>query len=87
MDTRAEIGVTTEKGTIYSVYCNLNGDVKNAGRILLENYNDYEVYIDRANNKRYFKNGIEDFMMFYDNNGKEAVYHIRTGEGYYKGRR
>ena len=80
MDTRAEIGVTTEKGTIYSVYCNLNGDVKNVGRILLENYNDYELvrklvsYGDIYELKKYIDNGI-----FNRNESREetTIYDIR----------
>ena len=34
-----------------------------------EKYNDYDVYLDEANNKRYFKDGTEDFKMFFYNNG------------------
>ena len=39
----------------------------------LESNNEYDIYLDLANNKRYFKNGIEDFRMFYDNNGQSAI--------------
>ena len=39
----------------------------------LEKYNDYDVYIDEANNKRYYKNGIEDIFMFLNNNGVSAI--------------
>jgi len=39
----------------------------------LESNNEYDIYLDLANNKRYFKNGIEDFQMFYNNNGEPAV--------------
>ena len=41
-----------------------------------EKYNDYDVYIDEANNKRYFKNGAEDFFMFIENNGVDAINYI-----------
>lgn len=38
-----------------------------------EKYNDYDVYLDEANNKRYFKNGIENLFMFIENNGIDAI--------------
>ena len=39
----------------------------------IESNNEYDIYLDSANNKRYFKNGIEDFKMFYENNGQSSV--------------
>ena len=39
----------------------------------IEKENDYDVYLDLANNKRYFKNNIEDFKMFFENNGQAAT--------------
>ena len=41
-----------------------------------EKYNDYDIYLDEANNKRYFKNGTEDFFMFIKNNGVSAIRYI-----------
>ena len=38
-----------------------------------EKYNEYDVYLDEANNKRYFKNGIENLFMFLENNGVSAI--------------
>lgn len=38
-----------------------------------EKYKDYDVYYDEANNRRYFKNGKEDLLMFIENNGFDAV--------------
>lgn len=38
-----------------------------------ERYNEYDVYLDEANNKRYFKNGIENLLMFFENNGISAI--------------
>lgn len=38
-----------------------------------EKYNDYDVYLDEANNTRYFKNGQEDYIMFLENNGVSAI--------------
>lgn len=38
-----------------------------------EKYNEYDVYLDEANNKRYFKNGIENIQMFLENNGESAI--------------
>ena len=66
MDTRSKIGVMNEKGTINSVYCHLNGDIENVGRLLLENYNDYELasklvsYGDIYELKKYIDKGIFD---------------------------
>lgn len=34
---------------------------------------DYEVYLDEAGNKRYFKNGIENYYLFFTKNGIDAV--------------
>ncbi|MBR5369855.1 MAG: hypothetical protein IK137_00965 [Bacilli bacterium] len=38
-----------------------------------EKYNDYDVYLDEANNKRYFKDGKENYFMFLENNGVSAL--------------
>ena len=38
-----------------------------------EKYNDYDLYLDEANNKRYFKNGQENYFMFLENNGVSAI--------------
>ena len=38
-----------------------------------EKYNDYDVYLDETNNKRYFKNGKENYFMFLKNNGVSAI--------------
>lgn len=38
-----------------------------------EKYKDYDVYYDEANNRRYFKNGKEDLLMFMENNGLDAL--------------
>ena len=34
---------------------------------------DYEIYLDEASNKRYFKNGKEDYFLFFAKNGVDAV--------------
>lgn len=40
--------------------------------IYIEDYLDYKVYLDRENNiKHYLKNGVEDFLMLYKNNGED----------------
>jgi len=39
----------------------------------IDKYNDYDVYLDEVNNKRFFKNGIEDFNMLFINNGTDAT--------------
>lgn len=38
-----------------------------------EKSNGYDIYLDEANNKRYFKNGKEDYQMFLLNNGVNAL--------------
>ena len=38
-----------------------------------EKLGDYEIYLDEANNKRYFKEGKEDYFMFLSKNGIDAV--------------
>lgn len=38
-----------------------------------EKKDEYDVYLDEANNKRYFKDGKEDFQMFFLNNGVDAI--------------
>ena len=64
MDIKAKIGVINERGTIDSVYCSLDGDIENVGRLLLENYNDYALasklvsYGDIYRLKKYLDKGI-----------------------------
>ena len=38
-----------------------------------EKLGDYEIYLDEASNKRYFKNGIEDYFLFFAKNGIDDV--------------
>ena len=38
-----------------------------------EKENDYDIYLDEANNKRYFKNGNENYFLFFKKNGVDAV--------------
>ena len=38
-----------------------------------EEKDNYSIYLDESNNTRYFRNGIEDFNMFLNNNGKNAI--------------
>lgn len=43
-------------------------------REILKNENGYQVILDRSTNyKHYFKNDVEDFIMFFLNNGKEEM--------------
>ena len=37
------------------------------------NENGYEIYLDTMGNKRYFKNGKEDYGLFFLNNGESAL--------------
>ena len=45
-----------------------------------EKYNDYDVYLDEADNKRYFKDGKEDFKMFFYNNGIDYIKYKNKGK-------
>lgn len=45
----------------------------NTQKKYIESKNGYEIYIDENNLKRYYKDGKEDFNMFYFNNGREAI--------------
>lgn len=45
-----------------------------------EKYNEYDVYLDAANNKRYYKNGLEDLSLFFNNNGKNAILYNEKNE-------
>lgn len=63
-------------------------EVKNLIKTLLsskltykEKYNDYDIYLDEANNKRYYKNGIEDLFMFLRNNGASAINCLGNSKG------
>ena len=38
-----------------------------------EKIGDYEIYLDEASNKRFFKNGIEDYFLFFAKNGIDDV--------------
>lgn len=38
-----------------------------------EKENDYDVYLDENNNKRYFKGKIEDYKLLFQNNGVSAI--------------
>lgn len=47
-----------------------SGDLK-----YLYTANNIKIYEDEAGNKRYFKNGIEDYYKFFKYNGKNAIMH------------
>ena len=38
-----------------------------------EKQGEYDVYLDEADNKRYFKNGKENYNLFFENNGISAI--------------
>lgn len=40
-----------------------------------EKKDGYDIYLDEANNKRYFKNGREDYKLLFQNNGVSAIYY------------
>ena len=35
--------------------------------------NGFDIYVDEAGNQRFYKNGLENYVMFYNNNGVSAV--------------
>ena len=37
---------------------------------------DYDIYLDEANNKRYFKDGKENYFKFLENNGTDAIMYL-----------
>ena len=42
---------------------------------------EYDVYLDEANNQRYFKDGKENYFMFLENNGEDAIrYYVKIGK-------
>ncbi len=41
-----------------------------------EKENDYDIYLDEAGNKRYFKDGVENYFKFIENNGVDAICYI-----------
>jgi len=49
--------------------------------IYIENYLDYKVYLDKESNiKHYLKNGIEDFLMLFKNNGEDLNIYSMLGD-------
>lgn len=38
-----------------------------------EKQGEYDVYLDESDNKRYFKNGKENYNLFFENNGISAI--------------
>lgn len=64
-------GITSpiDKNIINKIYSLLK---VNETCIYIEDYLDYKVYLDKENNiKHYLKNGVEDFFMFFKNNGED----------------
>ena len=47
--------------------------------------NDYEVFIDDNENKRYFKNKKEDYQVFFENNGSNAIMYAKGFSGAVEG--
>lgn len=49
--------------------------------VYIEDYLNYQVYLDKKNNiKHYIKNGIEDFIMLFKNNGEDIrIFSIKDG--------
>lgn len=49
--------------------------------VLIEKIKDIEVYLDKDTNyKHYIKNGIEDFLMFFSNNGEDLIEFISSNK-------
>ena len=51
----------------------------------LNNEGNFQVILDNETNfKHYFKNGSEDYEMFYKNNGKSAILYINNDDEYWE---
>ena len=48
-------------------------NIINCKKEYLKKYNDYDVYLDEYNYKHYYINGLEDYRMFFNNNGCDAL--------------
>lgn len=50
--------------------------------VYIEDYLSYQVYLDKKNNiKHFIKNGIEDFIMLFNNNGEDIrVYNMKMDD-------
>ena len=46
----------------------------------LRKEDEYDVYVDEVDNKRYFKNGKENYVLFFINNGINAIEYDNEGE-------
>lgn len=60
---------------------NLVGTLLNSKLTFKEKYNDYDIYLDEANNTRYFKDGREVLSMFLKNNGVSAINCLGKSKG------
>ena len=87
MYTTAKIGITNNKGTIESVFCRLGGEIENAGLLLFNNYNNYDLarklvffgdifklnkYIDKG----IYDNGSKDETTIYDTRDRNSSYDL-----------
>lgn len=67
-----------EKNIVQKIYdlLRINSDC-----IYIEDYLDYKVYLDDKNNiKHYLKDGIEDFVMMFNNNGLDIRVYIESND-------
>lgn len=48
-------------------------DLVESKMVFKEKENDYDIYLDEAGNRRYFKNGNEDYLKLFMNNGKPTT--------------
>ena len=48
----------------------------NTEKKYLKNENGYDIYLDKNEFKRYYKDGVEDYSMFYINNGIDATVYL-----------
>ena len=51
----------------------LINDVLSSKKTFIKNENGYDIFLDEECNKRFLKNGIEDFKLFFLNNGVNAI--------------
>jgi len=63
-----------EESIVYKLYTILSVNEK---CIYIGNYQNYQVYLDKDNNiKHYLKDGIEDFIMLFKNNGVDSTLYL-----------
>ena len=78
-------GFCVKNDNVYPIDKNIIDTVYNLVKVndsceYIGDYLNYKVYLDKENNlKHYLKNGIEDFEMFFKNNGEDLILYGKHG--------